>query len=73
VFILDEQIVALQRNFHGDIISFKTSSGRIISYQKAVQEVESGRINGVSIEENPDGSTVLMSELDPDFEAFPHF
>ncbi|MDZ5473165.1 DUF3892 domain-containing protein [Bacillus sp. 31A1R] len=44
-----EQIVAVQRNHLGDIINFKTSGGRIISYRKAIQEVEQGVLEGLNI------------------------
>ena len=48
-----ERIVAVQKNIFGEIINFQTSSGRIISYRKALQEAESGNIAGVEvIEEN---------------------
>ncbi|KML34002.1 DUF3892 domain-containing protein [Rossellomorea marisflavi] len=39
-----EQIVAVQRNQAGGIINFETSSGRIISYRKAVMEANEGKL-----------------------------
>jgi len=35
-----EHIIKVQRNYKGDIISFETSEGRIISYRKALMETE---------------------------------
>ncbi|MGX1264028.1 hypothetical protein RKD55_001832 [Rossellomorea marisflavi] len=40
-----EQIVAVQRNQAGGIINFETSSGRIISYRKAVMEANEGTLH----------------------------
>lgn len=57
-----EKLIAVQRNCFGDIISFQTSGGRIISYRKALNEVETGLIGGVEIIEVGDGSSRLKSE-----------
>jgi hypothetical protein len=45
-----ERIIALDRNHKGDIISFQTSEGRIISYMKAVDECKLGVIEGLKID-----------------------
>ncbi|SFB25681.1 MULTISPECIES: DUF3892 domain-containing protein [unclassified Bacillus (in: firmicutes)] len=66
-----EQLVALDRNQFGDIISFQTSSGRIISYRKAIEEIESGVITGVSIAEE-EGATLLSPTENLSFEQFPY-
>jgi hypothetical protein len=68
-----EQIIALQRNYLGEIISFKTSSGRVISYRKALQEVENGIIDGIHLGENQDGTTSLIPETTNSFDEFPIF
>lgn len=68
-----EQIVALQRNYFGDIISFKTSGGRVISYRKALQEVQEGVIDGINVYENQDGSYDLIPETSSSFNEFPIF
>ncbi|MBM4762052.1 DUF3892 domain-containing protein [Bacillus sp. B15-48] len=47
----NEQLTGVFKNHFGEIISFKTSNGRIISYRKALQEVEAGVINGVDIKD----------------------
>lgn len=66
-----EQLVAIHKNHAGEIISFQTSSGRIISYRKALQEAETGTITGVNINEGGDGSTSLVSADGQAFELFP--
>jgi len=65
-----ESIVALHRNYNGDIINFVTSEGRIISYRKALQEAEDGLIQGVqAIEEH--GKMSLIPESSQSFDQFP--
>jgi hypothetical protein len=56
-----EEITKVQRNYHGDIISFQTSGGRIISYQKAVLEAAEGLLQGVEIHENEWGEYEIYS------------
>ncbi|KKK37663.1 hypothetical protein WQ57_13100 [Mesobacillus campisalis] len=46
-----EQLTGVFKNNAGEVISFQTSSGRVISYRKALMEAEAGRITGVSIKE----------------------
>jgi hypothetical protein len=46
-----EQLTGVFKNHAGEVISFQTSSGRVISYRKALMEAEAGRITGVSIKE----------------------
>jgi hypothetical protein len=66
-----EQLVAIHKNHDGEIISFQTSSGRIISYRKALLEASSGAISGVNIIEDADGSASLVSEAGVGFDQFP--
>ncbi|MBS4190950.1 DUF3892 domain-containing protein [Bacillus sp. FJAT-49705] len=71
--MLNEQLIAVSRNFHGEIISFKTSSGRIISYRKALQEVEDGIITGVNIVEgNDEQSLILIPMTTASFDRLPN-
>ncbi|MBY0122676.1 DUF3892 domain-containing protein [Bacillus sp. S/N-304-OC-R1] len=71
--MFEEQLVAVHRNYLGEIISFKTSAGRIISYQKALLEAEEGMITGVNIEESLDGqSVVLVPETATSFNEWPN-
>ncbi|HWJ76630.1 MAG TPA: DUF3892 domain-containing protein [Niallia sp.] len=65
-----EQIIAVERNKMGDIINFKTSMGRIISYRKAILEIESGVIDGVEMKEVSDNETFTNMIVD-NFESFP--
>jgi hypothetical protein len=46
----EEQLTGVYRNNAGDIISFLTSEGRVISYRKAMMEAEEGKLTGVNIE-----------------------
>jgi hypothetical protein len=66
-----ESIVALYRNNFGDIISFVTSGGRIISYRKAVMEAENGLIQGVQTNEDEYGRISLTPEPDQTFDQYP--
>ncbi|MGM0845435.1 MAG: DUF3892 domain-containing protein [Bacillota bacterium] len=61
-----EEITKIQRNHGGQIISFQTSSGRIISYQKAIMEAQEGSLTGVSIELDDNGLTQLSNSHDGD-------
>ncbi|MBS4173208.1 DUF3892 domain-containing protein [Bacillus sp. FJAT-49736] len=61
-----EHIIKVQRNNKGDIISFETSQGRIISYRKAMMETESGIIEGANIGWNQDGHAFLFNSDDSD-------
>jgi hypothetical protein len=70
---MTEQLVAVQRNHFGDIISFQTSSGRVISYRKAMLEVEEGIIEGVSILEENNSDSILTPSIGSTFNAYPIF
>lgn len=67
----EELLVAVHRNYQGEIISFQTSRGRIISYRKALQEVENGIISGVQIEEGQDGIPYLIQDAQSSFDEMP--
>lgn len=69
--IIVETIVALHRNHLGEIISFVTSEGRIISYRKALMETENGIIQGVQTIEDANGQLSLIPEPDQSFEQYP--
>ncbi|RSD26572.1 DUF3892 domain-containing protein [Mesobacillus subterraneus] len=66
-----EHLIAIHKNHAGEIISFQTSSGRIISYRKAMMEASTGMITGVNIDESDDGSTTLSSEDGAGFGHYP--
>ncbi|MCM3122111.1 DUF3892 domain-containing protein [Mesobacillus sp. AQ2] len=66
-----EQLVAVHKNNAGEIISFQTSSGRIISYRKALLEAYAGNISGVNINEETNGISSLISADGSDFQTYP--
>ncbi|MCA1054562.1 DUF3892 domain-containing protein [Rossellomorea aquimaris] len=68
-----EEITKVQRNYQGDIISFQTSGGRIISYRKAVLEASEGLLEGVDLKENEWGDyEIFSSDLkDEGFNDYP--
>jgi hypothetical protein len=73
VFFLEE-IVAVDRDHSGNIISFKTNTGRIISYRKAIQEIEQGKISGVMLKEQTFSDLPIVQNISTDdtyFENFP--
>jgi hypothetical protein len=67
-----ETVVGLHRNHFGDIISFVTSGGRVISYQKALMEAANGVIQGVQTTEDYDGKLILSPEQDQSFDHYPN-
>ncbi|MFB3163051.1 hypothetical protein ABLO26_17005 [Neobacillus sp. 179-J 1A1 HS] len=67
-----ETVVGLHRNHFGDIISFVTSGGRVISYQKALMEASVGVIQGIQAAEDHDGKLVLNPEQEQSFDHFPN-
>lgn len=69
--MMQEQLVAIHKNHSGEIISFQTSSGRIISYRKALEEAAEGIITGVNIQEAGDGFGSLMSTEGQPLEHYP--
>ncbi|WP_052352812.1 DUF3892 domain-containing protein [Neobacillus dielmonensis] len=66
-----ETIVGVHRNHYGDIISFVTSEGRVISYQKAIVETESGLLDGVLKQDDVDGHIMLTPSHDGNFDHYP--
>lgn len=68
-----EEIVAVDRNNWGEIISFKTNTGRIISYRKAIQEIEEGYISGVILSENQHDELPVVQNVSSDDSSFENF
>jgi hypothetical protein len=66
-----ESIAALHRNHNGEIINFVTTNGRVISYRKALQEAESGIIDGVQTIKDEYGNLTLLPELEQSFDHLP--
>jgi hypothetical protein len=67
-----EKFIAIHRNHFGEIISFVTSNGRIISYQKAIMEVENGLIEGILKKEDSDGNSYLQPAFESSFDDLPN-
>ncbi|WP_407925696.1 DUF3892 domain-containing protein [Chengkuizengella marina] len=60
------EIVAVRKNGDGDLTEFKTSDGRTLGYQQALQEVQNGNISGVNAFKGRDGETYLRGDADGD-------
>lgn len=61
-----EQIVAVQKNGDGDLTAFKTSSGRVLAYDQALQEAQNGMLAGVNVFKGRDGGHYLRGDADGD-------
>lgn len=61
-----ERFIAAQRNGDGDLTKFQTSSGRVLDYQQALQEVQSGSIAGVNVFKGKDGEMHIRGDADGD-------
>lgn len=72
-----ERFIAVQRNGDGDLTSFKTSSGRILGYEQAKEEVNAGAIAGVNLFKGRDGELYIRGDADGDptnnLDALPTF
>ena len=58
-----EQIVAVRKNEDGDLIAFKTSSGRELDYPTALSEAKAGQLAYVDVFHKY-GRDILRSEPD---------
>lgn len=58
-----EQIVAVRKNEDGDLIAFKTGSGRELDYITALQEAKAGKLAHVDVFHKY-GRDILRSEPD---------
>ncbi|WP_058306350.1 DUF3892 domain-containing protein [Gracilibacillus massiliensis] len=58
-----EQIVAVRKNDEGDIIAFKTSSGRELDYVTAIDEAKAGNLEHVDVFHKY-GRDIIRSEPD---------
>ncbi|MDF2814395.1 MAG: hypothetical protein K0Q81_595 [Paenibacillus sp.] len=61
-----ESFVAVQKNGDGDLTAFKTSSGRVLDYNQALQEVNLGTIQGVNAFKGKDGELYIRGDADGD-------
>ncbi|MEA3319123.1 DUF3892 domain-containing protein [Sutcliffiella horikoshii] len=63
---MSETFVAVQKNGDGDITGFKTSSGRVLSYQEAVNDVNQGTVLGANVFKGKDGEMYIRGNADGD-------
>lgn len=61
-----ESFVAVQKNGDGDITAFQTSTGRVLNYEQALEEVQAGTIRGVNAFKGRDGETYIRGDADGD-------
>lgn len=70
-----EHLIAIERNSNGEIISFQTSTGRVISFRKALQEIEEGKIIGAALNDRVENELPaimnIKEEFDPTFTNYP--
>lgn len=59
----EEQIVAVRKNDDGDIIAFKTASGRELDYLAALDEAKAGKLAHVDVFHKY-GRDIIRSEPD---------
>ncbi|OEH94459.1 DUF3892 domain-containing protein [Bacillus solimangrovi] len=58
-----EQIVAVRKNSEGDLIAFKTNSGRELDYVTALEEAKAGKLAHVDVFHKY-GRDIIRSEPD---------
>lgn len=61
-----ETFIAVRKNGDGDLTAFKTSSGRVLSYDEALREVQSGAIAGANAFKGRDGELHIRGDADGD-------
>lgn len=61
-----ETFQAVRKNNEGDITHFKTSSGRELNYQQAINEIENGILQGANIGKARNGRPVIRGNADGD-------
>ncbi|SDW34572.1 DUF3892 domain-containing protein [Paenibacillus sp. CF384] len=61
-----ERFVAAQKNGDGDLMAFKTSSGRVLNYEQALAEANNGTIAGVNVFKGKDGEHYIRGDADGD-------
>ncbi|MFD1849297.1 DUF3892 domain-containing protein [Oceanobacillus bengalensis] len=58
-----EEIIAVRKNEDGDIIAFKTNSGRELDYLTALNEAKTGKIDHIDVFQKY-GRDIIRSEPD---------
>ncbi|WP_249730483.1 DUF3892 domain-containing protein [Paenibacillus sp. J2TS4] len=61
-----ESFVAVRKNGDGDLREFMTSSGRVLAYDQALEEVQMGKIQGVNAFKGRDGGLYIRGDADGD-------
>ena len=63
---MKDTFVAVQKNGDGDIVQFKTSSGRVLSYEQALADVNNGEVIGANVFKGKDGEMYIRGNADGD-------
>ncbi|KGX91305.1 hypothetical protein N781_04340 [Pontibacillus halophilus JSM 076056 = DSM 19796] len=64
---MDKEIFsAVRKNGDGDIESFRTSSGRELTYEEAISEVNNGNVLGANVFKGKDGEMYIRGNADGD-------
>ncbi|WP_227521492.1 MULTISPECIES: DUF3892 domain-containing protein [Bacillus] len=63
---MKETFVAVQKNGDGDIVQFKTSSGRVLTYEQALADVNNGEVLGANVFKGKDGEMYIRGNADGD-------
>ena len=61
-----ETFVAVRKNSDGNIVEFKSSSGKVYDYEMAVEAVEQGKIEGCMLFTGRDGKQKIRTVRDDD-------
>lgn len=61
-----DTFVAVQKNGDGDIVQFKTSSGRVLTYEQALADVNNGEVLGANVFKGKDGEMYIRGNADGD-------
>ena len=61
--LVDEKVVAVNKNEQGDIASVKTNQGRVFRTDQAILQVRAGRLAGLQVV-NRDGREYIRTNAD---------
>ncbi|MFP4974598.1 DUF3892 domain-containing protein [Paenibacillus sp. CN-4] len=61
-----ESIAAVRKNGEGNLTAFRTSGGRVLTYDQAMEEIQLGHIAGVNIFKGKDGAPHIRGDADGD-------
>ena len=61
-----ETFVSVRKNSDGNIVEFKSSSGKVYDYEMAVEAVEQGKIEGCMLFTGRDGKQKIRTVRDDD-------